>query len=217
MAEAFSTSAPKAQHVQPRFVPGHDCTGHTHVLPPPYLPQRGVRTTSRPVARRPKLLDQVRAALRLRHYSLPTEDTSLHWIPRCMLFHGPQPQPPRSARGQREQRSYHEVTSCGESAAGRASRTSPGTAATRPHPRLRRCVFARRIVPEIPSGTQTLGLALGVSRAPDFRRSAVWRTPTPSSARGRPATRSPRRWGQVGRIKPVGCHTLHHSFATPPL
>ncbi|MGH9437973.1 MAG: phage integrase N-terminal SAM-like domain-containing protein, partial [Terriglobia bacterium] len=35
-----------------------------------------------------KLLDQVRAAIRTRHYSLRTEQTYLHWIRRFILFHG---------------------------------------------------------------------------------------------------------------------------------
>jgi integron integrase len=36
----------------------------------------------------PRLLDHVRAAIRVRHYSLRTEDTYLHWIKRFILFHG---------------------------------------------------------------------------------------------------------------------------------
>src|SRR5580765_1545489 len=36
---------------------------------------------------RPTLLDQVRAAIRLRHYSLRTENTYLHWIKRFIAFH----------------------------------------------------------------------------------------------------------------------------------
>ena len=36
----------------------------------------------------PKLLEQVRIALRTRHYSLRTEDTYLSWIKRFILFHG---------------------------------------------------------------------------------------------------------------------------------
>jgi integron integrase len=37
---------------------------------------------------KPKLLAQVRAAMRVRHYSLRTEDTYLHWIKRFWVFHG---------------------------------------------------------------------------------------------------------------------------------
>ena len=36
----------------------------------------------------PKLLDQVRHALRLRHYSLRTEHAYTHWVKRYVLFHG---------------------------------------------------------------------------------------------------------------------------------
>lgn len=43
---------------------------------------------SQPTAQRLKLLDQARAAIRLRHYSLRTEDTYVHWIKRFLLFHG---------------------------------------------------------------------------------------------------------------------------------
>lgn len=36
----------------------------------------------------PRLLDRVREALRVRHYSLRTEESCLHWIRRFILFHG---------------------------------------------------------------------------------------------------------------------------------
>ena len=36
----------------------------------------------------PKLLDQVRNKLRVKHYSIRTEDTYLHWIKRYIYFHG---------------------------------------------------------------------------------------------------------------------------------
>ena len=38
--------------------------------------------------RKPKLLDQVREAIRTRHYSLRTEDAYVGWIRRFILFHG---------------------------------------------------------------------------------------------------------------------------------
>ena len=37
---------------------------------------------------RPKLLDQVRAAIRLRHYSRRTEEAYVGWIRRYIVFHG---------------------------------------------------------------------------------------------------------------------------------
>ena len=39
-------------------------------------------------ADKPKLLDQVRDVMRLKHYSLRTEQTYLEWIKRFILFHG---------------------------------------------------------------------------------------------------------------------------------
>jgi hypothetical protein len=36
----------------------------------------------------PRLLDQVREVIRLRHYSIRTEQAYLQWIRRFILFHG---------------------------------------------------------------------------------------------------------------------------------
>lgn len=36
----------------------------------------------------PKLLDQVRARIRVKHYSIRTEDQYVFWIRRFILFHG---------------------------------------------------------------------------------------------------------------------------------
>ena len=88
MPEAFSTSTPEAQHVRPRFVPVRSSMGNTHAPPPPSSPQRGVRTASLPAVPKPKLLDQVRTAVRLRHYSLRTEEAYVGWIKRFIFFHG---------------------------------------------------------------------------------------------------------------------------------
>jgi integron integrase len=37
---------------------------------------------------KPKLLDQVREAIRMRHYSVRTEEAYINWIKRFILFHG---------------------------------------------------------------------------------------------------------------------------------
>lgn len=37
---------------------------------------------------KPRLLDQVRDALRLRHYSMRTEESYVDWIRRFIVFHG---------------------------------------------------------------------------------------------------------------------------------
>ena len=39
-------------------------------------------------AKAPRLLDQVRDAIRRRHYSPRTEETYVHWIKRFIYFHG---------------------------------------------------------------------------------------------------------------------------------
>jgi integron integrase len=39
-------------------------------------------------AKAPKLLDQVRAAIRVRHYSIRTEEAYVRWVRRFVLFHG---------------------------------------------------------------------------------------------------------------------------------
>ncbi len=36
----------------------------------------------------PRLLDQLRSAIRLRHYSIRTEQSYVHWVRRYVLFHG---------------------------------------------------------------------------------------------------------------------------------
>ncbi|SDT93771.1 phage integrase N-terminal SAM-like domain-containing protein [Nitrosomonas ureae] len=36
----------------------------------------------------PKLLDQVRERIRVRHYSIRTEDSYVDWVRRFVLFHG---------------------------------------------------------------------------------------------------------------------------------
>jgi integron integrase len=41
-----------------------------------------------PTAQPPKLLDQIRNKLRVKHYAIRTEEQYLHWIKRFILFHG---------------------------------------------------------------------------------------------------------------------------------
>src|SRR2546422_3307327 len=47
-----------------------------------------VREPPPPAARRPRLLDRVREAVRARHYSRRTEKAYVAWIRRYILFHG---------------------------------------------------------------------------------------------------------------------------------
>jgi site-specific recombinase XerD len=53
-------------------------------------PLNGSRLERSPLAAtqpRPKLLDQVRQAIRTRHYSPKTEESYVHWIKRFIFFH----------------------------------------------------------------------------------------------------------------------------------
>ena len=54
-----------------------------------------------PVAaqQKPKLLDQVRDAIRTRHYSYRTEEAYVHWIKRYVLFHRKRHPAEMGARG----------------------------------------------------------------------------------------------------------------------
>ncbi len=49
--------------------------------------QKRIVTQIVPAALKPKLLDQVRDAIRTRHYSYRTEKAYVHWIKRFILFH----------------------------------------------------------------------------------------------------------------------------------
>ena len=44
--------------------------------------------TSHPASDKPKLLDQTRRVIRLKHYSIRTEESYVQWIKRFILFHG---------------------------------------------------------------------------------------------------------------------------------
>lgn len=47
-----------------------------------------MQISSTPINPPPKLLDQVRDRLRVKHYSIRTETAYIHWIKRFILFHG---------------------------------------------------------------------------------------------------------------------------------
>jgi Phage integrase, N-terminal SAM-like domain len=88
MPVASSTRHPEKQYSHPRFIPARPSQGPSPAAPPDSSPQKAGPAAAAPAASKPKLLDQVRAAIRLRHYSLRTEDTYLHWIKRFIFFHG---------------------------------------------------------------------------------------------------------------------------------
>ena len=75
-----ATAGAPVSHAHARFVPLHpsptDAASGLH-CPPVSIE-----------ARKPKLLDRVREAMRTRHYSLRTEKVYVHWIKRFIFFHG---------------------------------------------------------------------------------------------------------------------------------
>ena len=59
----------------------------------PNFPDKSTRSTSgssstSDTIKPPKLLDQVRDKLRVKHYSIRTEQTYVDWIKRYIFFHG---------------------------------------------------------------------------------------------------------------------------------
>src|SRR5438445_5955296 len=49
--------------------------------------ERRIEVSAPPTPPKPKLLDQVRQAIRTRHYSDRTEKAYVHWIKRYIFFH----------------------------------------------------------------------------------------------------------------------------------
>ena len=60
---------------------------HSILMSPTNPDQTRVNVAFRETDSRPKLLDQVRNAIRMRHYSRRTEQTYVAWIRRFNLFH----------------------------------------------------------------------------------------------------------------------------------
>jgi integrase-like protein len=78
----------------PQATDGQWGTRRTHAR---FLPTTSTRVSSSSLlppsadlsaVRKPKLLDQVRYAIRTRHYSLRTEDAYIYWIKRSFSFTG---------------------------------------------------------------------------------------------------------------------------------
>ncbi len=61
---------------------------NNHVIPHPMSQDTVFQEHCLSSARPPKLLDQVRAAIRRLNYSRRTEEAYVHWIKRYIYFHG---------------------------------------------------------------------------------------------------------------------------------
>jgi integron integrase len=88
MPEQPITGGPEQRYYHPPFVPGRSSRGNTSSSSTHHsLPGDG-RAASPLPGQKPKLLDQVREAIRTRHYSLRTETAYVGWIKRFIFFHG---------------------------------------------------------------------------------------------------------------------------------
>jgi integron integrase len=88
MHEEPFARAPDGRHFRPRFLSGQPDVEQAN-RPTRNRPLHGGGEGTRaPGVRTPKLLDQVREAIRLRHSSVRTEEAYVGWIKRVIFFHG---------------------------------------------------------------------------------------------------------------------------------
>src|SRR5690606_25073742 len=71
-----------------RVGPDHHGLPHAFSRSGPLFPLSHLRGMTTTTPSRPRLLDQVRQALRVRHYSARTQKPYIRWIRRFVLFHG---------------------------------------------------------------------------------------------------------------------------------
>ena len=84
--------SPDGHHVRPWLCPGRPGVDHRHVPAAHQSRQRVATTPLVPAGHKPKLFDQVREAIRMRHYRVWTEVKALlsaqegvHWIMASLL------------------------------------------------------------------------------------------------------------------------------------
>jgi len=89
MIQNIATGSTRKPHIPLQLVHVHVRTdAATKVTPFAYQSLPAVSGAACSAAGRPpKLLDQVREAIRMRHYSLRTEKAYIHWIKRFIFFH----------------------------------------------------------------------------------------------------------------------------------
>jgi Phage integrase, N-terminal SAM-like domain len=74
-------------HSRAQFSSGRLGIGPQSIPASQLVPQGVARVACVPAGRKPKLLDRVREAIRIRHYSGRTEEAYVSWIRRFILFH----------------------------------------------------------------------------------------------------------------------------------
>jgi hypothetical protein len=88
MNEGTGTGSSDERHAPPWFYPVRRRVDHRSVPAVLQSLQRVSRMVRAPRGQKPKLLDQVREAIQIRHYSMRTEEAYVGWIKRFILFHG---------------------------------------------------------------------------------------------------------------------------------
>ena len=92
MSQPAVAGDPGTFHLRPRGVPVRSTgTTVTGGAAPPRHTSESAAARCAVSTGRPKLLDQVRDAIRTRHYSYRTEEAYVGWIRRFILFHGKRP------------------------------------------------------------------------------------------------------------------------------
>src|SRR4029450_5383464 len=87
MNEEPFPGAPDGRHLRPRFLPGRPGVEKAGLPAQNRSLHGGGKGARAPGGRKPKLLDQVRGAIRARHYSVRTEEAYVGWIKRFIFFH----------------------------------------------------------------------------------------------------------------------------------
>src|SRR6266511_120829 len=88
MSEGNVPASPDGRHVHPWYCPVRPRVEKRSVPASRQSLQRVGGMARAPGGHKPKLLDQVRGAIRMRHYSVRTEEAYVSWIKRFILFHG---------------------------------------------------------------------------------------------------------------------------------
>jgi len=88
--EGVATNGTEQRIIHGRFIPRRPSTRGENTINSSRSPQSATQFVRGAAERKPKLLDQVRDAIRTRHYSLRTEESYVRWIKRFILFHGKQ-------------------------------------------------------------------------------------------------------------------------------
>jgi integron integrase len=88
MNEGTAAGNPDERQARPWLRTVRPRVDHRSVTTPRQSLQRIARMAHAPAGQKLKLLDQVREAIRIRHYSARTEEAYISWIKRFILFHG---------------------------------------------------------------------------------------------------------------------------------